>query len=61
MPRYTTVWMEYLRRKNIFLDVQDVLVHLVAARAPLWTPLGIYVCLCAWETVEGVHPGIFGP
>ena len=33
MPRYTTVWMEYLRRKNISLDVNDVLVHLVAAAA----------------------------
>ena len=32
-PRYTTVWMEYLRKKNIFLDVKDVLVHLVAAAA----------------------------
>ena len=34
MPRYTTVWMEYLRNKNISLDVKDVLVHLVAAAAP---------------------------
>ena len=34
VPRYTTVWMEYLRRKNISLDVQDVLVHLMAAPAP---------------------------
>ena len=28
------VWMEYLRKKNISLDVKDVLVHLVAAVAP---------------------------
>ena len=28
------VWMDYLRRKNISLDVKDVLVHLVAAVAP---------------------------
>ena len=34
VPRYTTVWMEYLKRKNISLDVKDVLVHLVAAVAP---------------------------
>ena len=34
LPRYTTVWMEYLRRKNISLDVKEVLVHLVAAAAP---------------------------
>ena len=34
VPRYTTVWMEYLRRKNISLDVKDVLVHLVVAAAP---------------------------
>ena len=34
VPRYTTVWMDYLRRKNISLDVKDVLVHLVAAAAP---------------------------
>ena len=33
VPRYTTVWIEYLRRKNISLDVKDVLVHLVAAVA----------------------------
>ena len=31
---YTMVWMEYLRRKTISLDVKDVLVHLVAATAP---------------------------
>ena len=34
VPRYTTVWMEYLRKKNISLDVKEVLVHLVAAAAP---------------------------
>ena len=34
VPRYTTVWMDYLRRKNISLDVKDVSVHLVAAAAP---------------------------
>ena len=34
VPRYTTVWMDDLRRKNISLDVKDVLVHLVAAVAP---------------------------
>ena len=34
VPRYTTIWMDYLRKKNIFLDVKDVLVHLVAAAAP---------------------------
>ena len=33
VPRYTTVWMDYLRKKNISLDVKDVLVHLVAAAA----------------------------
>ena len=34
VPRYTTVWMEYLKRKYICLDVKEVLVHLVAAKAP---------------------------
>ena len=34
MPRYTTVWMEYLKKKNISLDVKDMLVDLVAAAAP---------------------------
>ena len=34
VPRYTTVWMDYLKKKNISLDVKDVLVHLVAAVAP---------------------------
>ena len=34
VPKYTTVWMDYLKKKNISLDVKDVLVHLVAAVAP---------------------------
>ena len=34
VPRYTTVWMDYPKKKNISLDVKDVLVHLVAAVAP---------------------------
>ena len=34
VPRYTTVWMDYLRKKNISLDVKDVLVQFVAAAAP---------------------------
>ena len=34
VPRYTTVWMDYLKKKSISLDVKDVLVHLVAAVAP---------------------------
>ena len=34
VPRYTTVWMDYLKKKNISLDVKDVLVHLVSAKAP---------------------------
>ena len=34
VPRYTTVQMEYLKNKNISLDVKDVLVHLEAAKAP---------------------------
>ena len=34
VPRYTTVWMDYLKKKNISLDFKDVLVHLVAAVAP---------------------------
>ena len=34
VPRYTTVWMDYLKKINISLDVKDVLVHLVAAVAP---------------------------
>ena len=34
VPRYTTVWMDYLKKKGISLDVKDVLVHLVAAVAP---------------------------
>ena len=33
-PGYTTVWMDCLKKKNISLDVKDVLVHLVAAKAP---------------------------
>ena len=34
VPRYTTVWMDYLKKKNISLNVKDVLVHFVAAVAP---------------------------
>ena len=34
VPRYTMVWMDYLKKKHISLDVKDVLVHLVAAKAP---------------------------
>ena len=34
VPRYTTFWMDCLKKKNISLDVKDVLVHLVAAVAP---------------------------
>ena len=34
VPRYTTVWMEYLKKENISLDVKDVSVDLVAAVAP---------------------------
>ena len=28
VPRYTPVWLEYLRVNDISLDVKDVLVHL---------------------------------
>ena len=34
VPRYTTIWMDYRKKKNVSLDVKDVLVHLVAAKAP---------------------------
>ena len=61
MPRYTTVWMDYLKKKNISLDVKDVFVHLVAAVAPLWIPLGILFVSVIEETGEGVHQGIFRP
>ena len=29
VPRYTTVWLAYLKKKRISLDVKDVLVHLI--------------------------------
>ena len=29
VPRYTTVWLDYLKNKGISLDVQNVLVHLI--------------------------------
>ena len=29
VPRYTTVWLDYLKKKGISLDVKDVLVHLI--------------------------------
>ena len=29
VPRYTSVWLDYLKAKKIKLDVKDVLVHLV--------------------------------
>ena len=31
VPRYTSVWLDDLKAKNITLDVQDVLVHLVTS------------------------------
>ena len=34
VPRYTTVWMDFLKKMNFSSDVKDVLVHLVAAKAP---------------------------
>ena len=29
VPRYTTVWLDYLKKKGISVDVKDVLVHLI--------------------------------
>ena len=29
VPRHTTVWLDYLKKKGIILDVKDVLVHLI--------------------------------
>ena len=29
VPRYTTMWLDYLKKKGISLDVKDVLVHLI--------------------------------
>ena len=29
MPRYTMMWLDYLKKKGISLDVKDVLVHLI--------------------------------
>ena len=29
VPRNTTVWLDYLKKKGITLDVKDVLVHLI--------------------------------
>ena len=29
VPRYTMVWLDYLKKKGITPDVQDVLVHLI--------------------------------
>ena len=31
VPWYTSVWLDYLKAKNIKLDVKDVLVHLVTS------------------------------
>ena len=28
VPRYTTVWLDYLKKKGIRMDVKDILVHL---------------------------------
>ena len=42
MPRYTTVWLDYLKKKGISLDVKDVLVHLIMHKrnsVPLPSPL----------------------
>ena len=29
VPRYTTVWLDCLKKKGIILDVKDVLLHLI--------------------------------
>ena len=29
VPRYTTMWLDYLKKKGSSLDVKDVLVHLI--------------------------------
>ena len=29
VPRYTTLWVDYLKKKAICLDVNDILVHLI--------------------------------
>ena len=42
LPRYTTVWLDYLKKKGISLDVKDVLVHLIMHKrdsVPLPSPL----------------------
>ena len=29
VPRHTTVWLDYLKKKGISLDVKDLMVHLI--------------------------------
>ena len=35
VPRYTTVWLDYLKKQGISVNVKDVLVHFYYARAGL--------------------------
>ena len=48
MPRYTTVWMDYLKKKNISLDVKDVLVHFCGCSSTVTDPpwhFCLFLCL----------------
>ena len=48
MPRYTTVWMDYLKKKNISLDVKNVLVHFGGCCSTVMDPpwhFCLFLCL----------------
>ena len=50
MPKYPTVWLDYLKKKGVSLDVEDVLVHLIMHQrkrdnSPLPLDTIFWVCL----------------
>ena len=61
VPRYTTVWMHYLRKKNISLDVKDMLSIWWLQQHRDGSTLAFLFVFVPWWTSDGVNPGIFGP
>ena len=60
VPRYTTVWMEYMKKKNISLNVKDVLVHLVAREHRNGSPLAFLFVSLLGSRVRAFIRGFFG-
>ena len=63
MPRYTSVWLDCFKAKNIKFDAKDVLIHLVMGNPDCGDPsLCIFMCIhiFAYDFVAAVMhvPGL---